>query len=273
MRKPHDILGVKEHPKFSEVRKAYKELSLKYHPDRHPGEEDKYHVLMSEINAAYDYFKKILPHDDEGNHNTNNTTSKTKTVYEEEPRKKWGDYTQEEKQRIWEEMRERWRWRSQEAYKESGRKMRNKIAKNLEPIRDVNKKFKSDIQECKTYIELKNLANSYSDRIEEMIIAMYEYTENSHRYGMPPNSFYHSEIFEENVNKNFPLVKVNSSQIDSVGYDKSNQYLYVRFRGGALYVYYGVVEYIFDGFMKAQSMGKYFGAYIRNKYKYTRLTQ
>lgn len=61
MRKPHDILGVKEHPKFSEVRKAYKELSLKYHPDRHPGEEDKYHVLMSEINAAYDYFKKLTP--------------------------------------------------------------------------------------------------------------------------------------------------------------------------------------------------------------------
>ena len=39
MREAHEILGIKEHPTWTEVRKAYKQLSLKYHPDRHPGEK------------------------------------------------------------------------------------------------------------------------------------------------------------------------------------------------------------------------------------------
>ena len=267
MKKPHVILGVKEHPTLSEVRAAYKQLSLKYHPDLHPGEEEIY-VLMSEINAAYDYFKKLLSHDDKNDASSTTSTGSTN----EEPRRHWNDYTKEEKQRIWEEMQARWEFQRKEAYKESGRNMRNKIARNLEPIRDVNKKFLSDIKGCSTFAELEKTAIDYAMRIEEMIVTMYEYAEKNHRYGMPPESFYHTEIFEKNVNKNFPLERVKSSQILAIGFDEDNQYLYVQFNSGSIYVYYGVVKYVYDGFKKAKSIGKYFGAYIRNKYKYTRLT-
>ena len=47
MKKPHEILGISTHPKLSDVKKAYKKLSFHYHPDRHPGEEDMYIVLLS----------------------------------------------------------------------------------------------------------------------------------------------------------------------------------------------------------------------------------
>lgn len=273
MREAHEILGIKEHPTWTEVRKAYKQLSLKYHPDRHPGEEEKYHILMSEVNAAYDYFKKLLPHDEDGENSRKDSTQRTsRTAYQEEPRKSWDDYSAEEKRRIWEEMQAQYEYRRKEDYKQSGKKMRDKIARNLEPIRDVNKKFKSDIQGCSTFAELKKVASVYAERIEKMITTMYEYTEKNHRYGMPPESDYHTEIFEENVDKDFPLKKVNSSQIEAIGYDEVNQYLYVQFKGGSVYVYYGVVKYVYDGFINAESIGRYFGQYIRNKYKYTRLS-
>lgn len=272
MKQPHVILGVKEHPTWSEVKKACKQLSLKYHPDRHPGEEEKYHVLMAEVNAAYDYFKKWLPHDEEvGTASKDSSARTTRTVYEDEQLRKWDNYTQEEKQRIWEEMQAQYEFRRKEEYKEMGRKMRDKIARNLEPIRDVNKKFASDIQVCDTFAELKKVATAYTERVEDMIITMYRYTENQHRYGMPPEDAYHTEIFEENVDKDFPLNKVESSQIDGIGYDANSQLLYVRFNGGSVYVYYNVVKYVYDGFMNAESIGSYFGKYIRNKYKYTRL--
>lgn len=273
MRKPHEILGVKVHPTFSEVRAAYKKLALKYHPDCHPGEEADYQEKMVEIIAAYEYFKKMLPHneDTETSKVEPSTTSNGAEYEEDTPHKKWDDYTQEERRRIWEEMQERYKQQSREDYKASGRKMREKIARNLEPIRDVNKKFKVDIKSCTNYAELNKVAIAYAERIENMIITMYEYTEKNHRYGMPPESFYHTEVFEENVNKDFPLLKVNSSNILAVGYDINNQYLYVKFHDGSIYIYYGVVKYIYDGLLKADSVGRYFGTYIRNKYKYTRL--
>lgn len=55
-------------------------------------------------------------------------------------------------------------------------------------------------------------------------------------------------------------------------YDEVNQYLYVQFKGGSVYVYDGVVKYVYDGFINAESIGRYFGQYIRNKYKYTQLS-
>ena len=48
----YDILGISKDASESEIKKAYRSLSLKYHPDRNPSEEAKTKIL--EINEAYE---------------------------------------------------------------------------------------------------------------------------------------------------------------------------------------------------------------------------
>ena len=74
------------------------------------------------------------------------------------------------------------------------------------------------------------------------------------------------------------MIPVESSQIESVGYDAESQVMQVRFRPktegfvGALYRYraVGALEYL--NLLNAQSVGKYFNATFRNpaKYPFTR---
>ena len=46
----YDILTVKKDASFDEIKKAYRKLSLKYHPDKKPdGDADKF----KQINEAY----------------------------------------------------------------------------------------------------------------------------------------------------------------------------------------------------------------------------
>lgn len=45
----YDILGVSKNASFDEIKKAYRKLSLKYHPDKTGGEDSKF----KEINEAY----------------------------------------------------------------------------------------------------------------------------------------------------------------------------------------------------------------------------
>ena len=258
MLQPYEILGVKENATFEEIKRAYHSLSLKYHPDMHNSDESElYTIKMAEINSAFEYYKNRYTSSNNSSYKQDRTTNKQATA--------------EERRREWERWQETWKMRNQAAYRASGKKMRDKIARNLDPILDVNKKFKKNLEKCSDFTSLYKLANDYSDTINEMILMMYEYTEKYHRYGMPPESFYYTESFDENVTKNFPLTKVDSSQIDATGYDKENQLLYIRFSQGNLYVYYNVVEYIFEGFLSSDSKGNYFGKYIRNNYKYTRL--
>jgi DnaJ-class molecular chaperone len=48
----YDVLGISKDASESEIKKAYRSLSLKYHPDRNPSEEAKTKIL--EINEAYE---------------------------------------------------------------------------------------------------------------------------------------------------------------------------------------------------------------------------
>lgn len=53
---PYKVLGVSPNATDEEVKKAYRELTKKYHPDLNPGDEYAARK-MNEINAAYDQIK------------------------------------------------------------------------------------------------------------------------------------------------------------------------------------------------------------------------
>ena len=50
---PHKVLGVSENATQDEIKKAYRQLAKKYHPDLNPGDETAAQK-MNEVNQAYD---------------------------------------------------------------------------------------------------------------------------------------------------------------------------------------------------------------------------
>ena len=59
---------------------------------------------------------------------------------------------------------------------------------------------------------------------------------------------------------------VSSSNISSIGYDPDSSMLEVEFNNGAVYSYSGVPPGEYEGFMNADSKGKYLHANIKNLY-------
>lgn len=55
-RDPYEVLGVSRSASDDEIKKAYRELAKKYHPDLHPGDAEAA-AKMNEVNAAYDAIK------------------------------------------------------------------------------------------------------------------------------------------------------------------------------------------------------------------------
>ena len=53
---PYEVLGVSRNASDEEIKKAYRDLAKKYHPDRNPGDAAAA-KKMNEINAAYDAIK------------------------------------------------------------------------------------------------------------------------------------------------------------------------------------------------------------------------
>lgn len=64
---------------------------------------------------------------------------------------------------------------------------------------------------------------------------------------------------------------VSSSNISAIGYDADNQVLEVEFTNGAVYSYSGVPSGEYEGFMNADSKGKYLHANIKNRYSFMKL--
>ena len=64
---------------------------------------------------------------------------------------------------------------------------------------------------------------------------------------------------------------VSSSNLVSVGYDSSYQTLEIEFNNGAIYQYFDVPQFEYEGLMQAESHGGYFHANVRNNYRYARI--
>lgn len=60
---------------------------------------------------------------------------------------------------------------------------------------------------------------------------------------------------------------VSSSNLRSVGYDKSTNTLEIEFNSGGIYQYYNVPPAVYKGLMNASSHGKYFHARIKDIYR------
>jgi KTSC domain len=66
-------------------------------------------------------------------------------------------------------------------------------------------------------------------------------------------------------------LKVESSNLASVGYDESTQTLEIEFNHGAVYQYSEVDKEVYDELMEADSKGSYFNSCIRGAFPYVQV--
>ena len=66
--------------------------------------------------------------------------------------------------------------------------------------------------------------------------------------------------------------RVSSSNIRSIGYDPQSATLEVEFTSGDVYQYFNVPEHLYRGLMNASSKGQFLGDYIRNSYRYQKVS-
>ncbi|MDR2428698.1 MAG: KTSC domain-containing protein [Candidatus Margulisbacteria bacterium] len=67
------------------------------------------------------------------------------------------------------------------------------------------------------------------------------------------------------------MITVNSSNVAEIGYDGTNQILYVRFTNNTLYIYKGVPVGEFDGLKSAPSIGSYLHKNIKSLFPYEQI--
>lgn len=75
MKNPYEVLGINENASKEEIKKAYRTLAKKYHPDQYSNNplKDLAEDKMRDINAAYDYLMKN--HSGAGQNNSYSYTS------------------------------------------------------------------------------------------------------------------------------------------------------------------------------------------------------
>ena len=64
---------------------------------------------------------------------------------------------------------------------------------------------------------------------------------------------------------------VTSSDLRMVGYDAARQVLEIEFHSGGIYQYFGVPGSTYGGLMQAGSKGRYFHAFIKDRYAYQKV--
>jgi len=69
-------------------------------------------------------------------------------------------------------------------------------------------------------------------------------------------------------------IPVESSQIKSVGFNEDTLMMDVEFNSGSVYRYFNIDKSVFEEFIAAESVGKYFGANIKiypDKYPFEKI--
>lgn len=67
------------------------------------------------------------------------------------------------------------------------------------------------------------------------------------------------------------MTSVDSSNVESVGYDEDSSTLQIEFKNGSTYQYFDVPEDVFIGLRDADSVGRYLTAMIKGTYRYSRV--
>ena len=66
---------------------------------------------------------------------------------------------------------------------------------------------------------------------------------------------------------------VNSSVLQTLGYDDHDNVLEVEFHTGRVYQYFGVPPAIYNDLLHAPSLGEFFNRQIRNEYRFVEVTK
>ncbi len=67
------------------------------------------------------------------------------------------------------------------------------------------------------------------------------------------------------------MIKVESTNLDEVGYDETTLKLTIKFKNHSVYEYSNVPSYIYQGLMYAPSKGQYHAAYIKERFAFRRI--
>ncbi len=67
------------------------------------------------------------------------------------------------------------------------------------------------------------------------------------------------------------MPEVHSSAIERIYYSVRRRELFVSFTSGRVYVYFGVPQQEYGGFLAAPSPGQYFNERVRDRYEYREL--
>lgn len=150
-RKTHyEVLGVARNASFTEIKKAYKKLSLKWHPDKNKSADAE--EVMKNIIAAY---QTLSDHSERKKYDLElNGSEFAADNYAETYQTEDQKWEENEKQRQWEEMRKRWaeeiRKKEQERAREEARQKKETLLKEK---RKFHPKYYSSLGE---YMELEN---------------------------------------------------------------------------------------------------------------------
>lgn len=66
-------------------------------------------------------------------------------------------------------------------------------------------------------------------------------------------------------------VRVQSSNLESVGYDPGTSTLEVEFKDGAIYQYFNVPEWVYQQLLRAPSKGGYLADHIKDRFRFRRV--
>ena len=64
---------------------------------------------------------------------------------------------------------------------------------------------------------------------------------------------------------------VDSSNVESVGYDTDSETLEVEFKNGTVYQYFDVPERVFEELRGASSVGSYLATQVKGVYRYSKV--